>query len=81
MRSTVDETLTERIEDALAKPASATIDNQSATAHSIPDQIQGAQFIETRRAMAGTNDQGGRRSGWGGIAIARAVPPGASGDC
>jgi hypothetical protein len=61
-----DESLTpETIATAALDPASATVDGQSATAHSIPDMIAAAKFEAASNALSGDNANGGAKSGWG----------------
>lgn len=73
----MDEDLTQRIEDAVSEPASASVDGQSASAPPISQQIEGVVFVEGRTALSGTNARGGKRSGWGACRAAKWVPPGA----
>jgi hypothetical protein len=70
--------LSELVETAAAKPASATVDGQSMSAVSIPDLIEAAHFQAGQAAVVGTNDNGGPKSGWRMTRPARVVPPGAS---
>lgn len=56
---------------------SATVDGRSATSMDPLKQIQVADAIAARELLAGTNDNGGPRSGWGLCRPARAIPPGA----
>lgn len=65
------------IADAATDPASASAGGQSATAVPIPDQIAAAKFQAATTATAGTNANGGPRSGWGATRPARVIPPGA----
>lgn len=58
---------------AAQQPLKGEIDGQSATAHSIPDQIAAARYRAAQSALA----SGG--TGWGGVRIARVAPPGATG--
>lgn len=66
--------------DAIAEnansPASATVDGQSASQHPLPDQIQAREYAKQEEAAAGTNTNGGPRSGWRGVRMGRAIPPG-----
>lgn len=73
----VDEELTQQIEDAIAAPISATINDKSATEQSIPDKIAGVTFVQGARALSGSSGRGGRKSGWNCLRPAKAVPPGA----
>lgn len=67
----------EAIAAAAQEPASATVDGRSAAAVPIPDQIEAARFAAASDALAGTNDNGGPRSGWAFLRPARARPGGA----
>lgn len=62
---------------AAAGPASASVDGQSATAHSIESQITADQYKKAAEAAEGGNPRGGPRSGWNMTRPAKAVPPGA----
>ena len=55
---------------------SATADGQSVTSIDPLKQLDVADRIAKREALAGTNPQGGSRSGWGMLRRARVVPPG-----
>lgn len=65
------------IAEAATQPASASVDGQSAAAVSISDQIAALKFKESVAAAAGTNDNGGPKSGWGMLRPARAKNQGA----
>lgn len=68
-----EEITSEQIAIAASNPASATApDGRSATAHSLPDQIAAARFLESRRQA--------RKNGWAGAGYARVVPPGMTGN-
>jgi hypothetical protein len=58
---------------AAQQPQSATVDGQTAAAHSIPDQIAADRYRRTQTALAGN------RSAWGMVRTARVIPPGATG--
>ncbi|MBN9521091.1 hypothetical protein J0H58_21660 [bacterium] len=60
-----------------ALPASAGVDGRTAAQVPIADQIKAHQYAAANAAAAGTNENGGKRSGWGMLRTARAVPPGA----
>lgn len=60
-----------------AKPASAAVDGRQAAQVPIGDQIKAAQFQATSEGLAGTNDNGGPKSGWGRTRTARAASNGA----
>lgn len=64
------------IAEAANSPASASVDGQSASAVSISEQIKALQLGATTDALAGTNDNGGPKSGWGRLRLARAKPGG-----
>lgn len=74
----MDETQIQQLEEAIAEPASATVDGQSATNRPIADVIAGADKVAAARAVAGTNANGGPRSGWNCLRPARIIPPGGS---
>ena len=70
------------IADTIAQTAadgvqSATADGNSATAMSIDDLKKARDLTAATEAAAGTNANGGPRSGWGMARQARAIPPGA----
>ncbi len=56
--------------------AAATGDGQSAVAMDPLKQIQVADKLASRAALAGTNPQGGPRSGWGCLRPGQANLPG-----
>lgn len=61
------------IAEAANSPASASVDGQSASAVSIPDQIAAAQNKAAADALAGSNSTGGGPvSGWSKLRTARA---------
>jgi hypothetical protein len=64
------------IAEAAASPASASVDGQSASAHSIEDQIKAAEYLKQQEAIdSGANEQGGKKSGWRGVRAARPIFP------
>ena len=69
--------LTSTIETAAAEPAAASGDAGSMQAVSLPDLIAADKYLRGEDALAGTNQNGGLKSGWGCVRIARAKPPGA----
>jgi hypothetical protein len=58
---------------AAQQPQSATVDGQTAAAHSIPDQHAALRVARTASALTGN------RSAWGCTRTARVTPPGATG--
>lgn len=74
---TVDELYDAAATHAEEGVQSATVDGRSATAMDPLKQIQVADAIHSRDLIAGTNANGGAKSGWGFLRPARAVPPGA----
>lgn len=60
------------IAEAAAGPASASVDGQSASAHSIADQIKAQQNKASADALSGANQNGGPVSGWSKLRMARA---------
>lgn len=69
--------LTTTITQVAGEPQSATSDGQSATAQPLPDLIEADRYLKGTSAVTGTNPQGGPRSGWGSLRMARVIPPGA----
>ncbi len=65
------------IAEAANSPASAAVDGQSASAHSISEQLKALQNNSAADALAGTNDSGGPVSGWSKLRTARAKNAGA----
>ena len=59
------------IAEAANSPASASVDGQSASAHSISDQIKAQQNKAAADALEGTNANGGPVSGWSKLRTAR----------
>ena len=57
-------------------PQSAGVDGQTAAQVPIPDQITAHRYKAANAAAAGTNANGGKRSGWGALRAARAAPGG-----
>ena len=63
--------------DALAlKPAAASSDAGSVTAHSLPDVIEADKYAAAKTALTGTNANGGSKSLWGTLRPMQAKPPG-----
>lgn len=58
-------------------PQSASVDGQAAAQVPIPDQIAAREYQKQTEAASGTNTNGGPRSGWRGVRMGRAIPPGA----
>ncbi len=59
------------IAEAAAGPSSASVDGQSASAHSITDQIKAQQNKAAADALEGANQNGGPVSGWTKLRTAR----------
>ncbi len=70
--------LSDRLEDMTSEPAAATVDGQSATNQPIPDVIEADRYLAGKEALTGTNANGGKRSAWGCVRMAKGVPPGAA---
>lgn len=69
--------LTEQIAAEAAEPIASSGDGESATGRTLPELIEAHKFFKGQESVAGMNENGGPRSGWGGLRTARAVPPGA----
>lgn len=74
---TVDELLDNAATVAGEGVQSASVDGRSATAMDPMKQIAVADAIQSRDLIAGTNANGGPKTGWGFLRPARAIPPGA----
>ena len=61
----------ESIAEAATQPASATQDGRSATAVPIDQQKSADMYRKNAAALDGTTADGGQRSGWRGLRIAR----------
>lgn len=72
-----DPVTTDSIAEAANSPASASVDGMSAQAVSIGDQIKAHQYAAANEALAGTNANGGPKSGWSKLRPARAKNGGA----
>lgn len=73
----------DEIRDAAAQSAaegvaSAQGDQGSVTAMDPLKQLEVADRVATKAAVAGTNPQGGNKSGWRTLRAAKAIPPGAT---
>lgn len=55
---------------------SATTGDQTTTAMDPLKQIDTADRLAAREMLAAANPQGGARSGWRGLRMAQAIPPG-----
>jgi hypothetical protein len=64
------------IESATA-PQSVTTDGVSVTERSVLEQIEADKYAAGKAALAGTNKNGGPKSGWRALRAGRVVPPGA----
>lgn len=72
-----DELSEDTLADAAAGPRQASSDAGSMQSQ---DLIQLAQVLDRKSyvdSLAGSNSKGGPKSGWAGLRIARAEPPGA----
>jgi hypothetical protein len=63
-----NEELTDAIAENLQKPKQASVDGQSVSTHSLPEQIEAAKFVAAENAKA--------VKGFG-LSFAKIVPPGA----
>lgn len=68
----------DRLESIADEPAAVTSDGQSATNQPIPDLIELHRYASGREALSGSNDNGGPKSGWRCVRMAKGTPPGAS---
>lgn len=66
--------------DAEAGVSSFTSGDQTTTAMDPEKRLKVADKLAAAQATAGTNANGGRRSGWGRVVTGRVVSPG-PGDC
>jgi hypothetical protein len=57
-------------------PGSTTTDGVTVTERPIDDVIKADQYAGAKRALTGTNANGGGRSGWKTLRTGRVVPPG-----
>lgn len=55
---------------------SATTEGQTTTAMDPVKQIEVADKLAAREMLGAANPQGGARSGWRGLRMAQAIPPG-----
>lgn len=67
----------EQIAENATKPQTANVGGRSAAQVPIQDQIAADKYAKANQAVSGTNANGGPVSGWGGLRIAKANPPGA----
>lgn len=63
--------LTDDIEAAAAEPLSASVDGQQAAAHPLPDLIAADKYLKGATALTGENGNGGQKSGWRNLRMAR----------
>lgn len=73
--------LNDEIREAAEGPKRAKRDGQEAESHDLSELIKAEQHLASVAAATGTNANGGKKSGWGMLRPARAIPPGATGDC
>jgi hypothetical protein len=66
------------IETAATSPAAASGDAGSVTAVSLPDLIAADKHLAAKAALEGTNDNGGPRSAWHCVRMAKVKMPGAT---
>lgn len=76
---TADEIATAAAEVAEIGVQSATTGDQTTTAMDPEKLLRVADKLAAREAAAGTNGNGGARSGWRSLRAARYVPPGTNG--
>ena len=67
--------LVSQIARSVIEPKSSASDGNSAESQPIPDMIAADKYIRALAAASGTNPNGGRKSAWGGVRMARAIPP------
>lgn len=67
----------EIIEEQAAEPAEATIDGQTAKNRPLTEILDARDRTETASTLTGTNPNGGKKSAWGQVRMARMKPPGA----
>ncbi len=67
------DTIEDRLAEVASEPSSATSDGHSATNQPIPDLIELHRYLKGTAALP----DGGTKSGWGSLRIARSTPPGA----
>lgn len=70
--------LTDTIESVAGGPASASSDLGSAQAQDLSKLIEADKYLKGSTALTGSAANGGPKSGWGCVRMARAVPPGAA---
>jgi hypothetical protein len=68
--------ISDTIETVAAEPAEATVDGQSAKNQPIPDLIAADKHISAKTALEGTNANGGSKSMWGKVRMARGITGG-----
>lgn len=70
--------LTDTIASEAELPLKSESDGQSAEGQPLPDLIKADKYLKGADAVTGTNANGGPKSAWRGVRMARAVPPGAT---
>jgi methylmalonyl-CoA mutase cobalamin-binding subunit len=75
---TPDEIIDAAAQNAADGVASGQVDGRQVTAIDPLKQLDVADKVATKAAVAGTNPQGGSKSGWRTLRAARAIPPGAT---
>lgn len=68
--------LSDTIETVAGEPAEASGDTGSMKQQPIPDLIAADAYLSGKTALEGTGVNGGPKSGWNCLRIARAIPPG-----
>ena len=66
----------EALEKAAVRPSSYSVDGETTIAQPIPHQIELDKYAEQKAALAGTNPNGGLKSGWNSLRPAQAILPG-----
>lgn len=69
--------LTDQIVSEAAEPIASSGDGESATGRTLTELIEADKYLKGQQAVSVPNENGGPRSGWGGLRTARAIPPGA----
>lgn len=64
------------IEEEAAAPLSSESDGHKATGRPLSDLIEADRYLKSADAGTGTNRNGGPKSAWRGVRMARAIPPG-----
>lgn len=70
--------IAEQIEKMASSPSAVTGDSGSITERPLTELIEARRDLAAAELEGGINPQGGPRSGWGGLRMAKAQLPGAS---